>query len=111
MFLSELLLDMESFAIDDGLEIGIGIFSLILFALSITAYRNTGIKKILFASAAFGLFAVQMIGDATEGLFEIIPEEIKDMLIPSITLVIFDIILCRNSQEKINYDKRCNLLD
>ena len=60
MMLSKLFLEIEVFGIDDGLEIGIGIFSLLLFALSITAYRNTGIKKILFASDAFGLFGIQL---------------------------------------------------
>jgi len=88
MFLSNLFLEIEALGIDDSLEIGIGIFSLILFALAITAYRNTGIKKILFAAAAFGLFAIQLLVDATEGLFELIPEVIVDILIPLITLVI-----------------------
>ena len=88
MMLSRFFLEIEPFAIDEGLEIGIGIFSLVLFALSITAYRNTGIKKILFAAAAFGLFGVQLLVDASEGFFEVIPEEIIDILVPLITLVI-----------------------
>ena len=40
MRLSKFLLEIEPIGIDDGLEIGIGIFSLLLFAISITAYRN-----------------------------------------------------------------------
>ena len=88
MFLSQIFLETEPFAISDGLEVGIGIFSLILFALSITAYRNTGIKKILFAAAAFGLFAVQLLVDALEDSLEFIPENVADILVPFITLAI-----------------------
>lgn len=88
MFLSKLFLEIEPFGIDDGLEIGIGIFSLILFALSITAYRNTGIKKILFAAAAFGLFSIQMLVEALEDSIAFIEEDVADVLIPLITFVI-----------------------
>ena len=88
MILSKLFLEIESFAIDDGLEIGIGIFSIILFALSITAYRNTGIKKILFAAAAFGLFAIQLLVDSLEDYIEFFEEGITDILVALITLAI-----------------------
>lgn len=86
--LSKILLEIESFGIGDGLEIGIGIFSLLLFALSITAYRNTGIKKILFASAAFGLFGIQLLVDSLEEYAEWMDESVIDILVPLITLAI-----------------------
>ncbi len=88
MILSKLFLDIGPFAIDDGLEIAIGIFSIILFALSITAYRNTGIKKILFAAAAFGLFAIQLLVDSLEDYIEFFEEGITDILVALITLAI-----------------------
>ncbi len=88
MILSKLFLEIEPFAIDDGLEIGIGIFSIILFALCITAYRNTGIKKILFAAAAFGLFAIQLLVDSLEDYIEFFEEGITDILVALITLAI-----------------------
>ncbi len=88
MILSKLFLEIEPFAIDDGLEIGIGIFSIILFALSITAYRNTGIKKILFAAAAFGLFAIQLLVDSLEDYIEFFEEGMTDILVALITLAI-----------------------
>lgn len=87
MFLSKIFLEMEPFGIDDGLEIGIGIVSLILFALSITAYKNTGIKKILFASAAFGLFVIQVLVDYLGDSVEFI-ESLTDILVPLITFAI-----------------------
>ncbi len=88
MIFSKLFLEIEPFAIDDGLEIGIGIFSIILFALCITAYRNTGIKKILFAAAAFGLFAIQLLVDSLEDYIEFFEEGITDILVALITLAI-----------------------
>ena len=88
MILSRILLEIEPFGIDDGLEIGIGIFSLLLFAISITAYRNTGIKKILFASAAFGLFGIQLLVDSLEDYVLWMDEEIIDILVPLITFAI-----------------------
>jgi len=88
MFLSRLFLEIEVFGIDDGLEIGIGIFSLLLFALSISAYRNTGIKKILFASAAFALFGIQLLVDSLEDYVEWMEESVIDILVPLITLAI-----------------------
>lgn len=88
MFFSKLFLEIEPFGIGDGLEIGIGIFSLLLFALSITAYRNTGIKKILFAAGAFGLFGIQLLVDSLEDYVEWIEESVIDILVPLITLAI-----------------------
>lgn len=88
MMLSRFFLEIEPFGIDEGLEIGIGIFSLLLFAISITAYRNTGIKKILFASAAFGLFGIQLLVDSLEDYVIWMDEEIIDILVPLITFAI-----------------------
>jgi len=89
MSLSKLFLQIEeTFGIGDILEIGIGIFSLVLFALAITAYRNTGIKKILFAAAAFGLFGIQLLVDSLEDYIEFLEEQYIDILVPLITLSI-----------------------
>jgi len=89
MSLSKLFLQIEeTFGIGDGLEIGIGIFSLVLFALAITAYRNTGIKKILFAAAAFGLFGVQLLVDTFEDYIDFLEEQYIDIFVPLITLAI-----------------------
>ena len=88
MFLSKVFLETEAFGVGDGLEIGIGIVSLILFGLAITAYKNTGIKKILFAAAAFGLFAIQLLVDALEDSMGFLEEEVVDIFIPLITFAI-----------------------
>ena len=44
----------------NGIEIGIIVLSVLLFSLSIIAFRRTGLLRILFASAAFILFAIQL---------------------------------------------------
>ena len=43
------------------LNLLVGVFALILLALSLTAYRRTSLRRLLFVSAAFGLFAVEVI--------------------------------------------------
>ena len=57
----------------DGVESAIhaiiGVFSLLLLALSILAYRRTGLKKIIFAAIAFSLFAVQLLLGSFEETF------------------------------------------
>lgn len=47
--------------IEQGIKIAIAGLSLLLLALSLSAYRRTQLRRLLFAAAAFGLFAVQMI--------------------------------------------------
>jgi hypothetical protein len=49
-----------------------GIFSLLLLALSISAYRKTGLKKIIYAASAFALFAVQLLFESLEETFEVL---------------------------------------
>jgi hypothetical protein len=70
----------------DSLESAIlaatGIFSLLLLALSILAYRRTGLRKIIFAAIAFSLFAIQLIIGSLE------ETPIGDILTASMTLAI-----------------------
>jgi hypothetical protein len=42
-------------------DFGSGIFAALLFILSVIAYRNTGMRRILFVSIAFALFAIRTI--------------------------------------------------
>jgi hypothetical protein len=66
-----------------------GIFSLLLLALSILAYRRTGLKKIIFAAIAFSLFAIQLILESLEESFAVLEEPpIGDILSSSLTLAI-----------------------
>jgi Na+/glutamate symporter len=79
-----------------------GIFSLLLLALSILAYKRTGIKKIIFAAIAFSLFAIQLILESLEESLGILEDPpIGDILSSSLTLAIlvlfFLAIVRRNS--------------
>lgn len=43
------------------LNVAIGAFALLLLALSLSAYRRTRLRRLLVVSAAFGLFAVEVL--------------------------------------------------
>ena len=88
MILSKLFLETEPFGIESGIELGIVAFALVLFALSITAYRNTRIKKILFAAAAFALFAVQLFVDSIEDYIEFLDEDVTGIVVKLMTFAI-----------------------
>jgi hypothetical protein len=76
-------------SIESVILVTIGIFSLLLLALSILAYRRTGLKKIIFAAIAFSLFAIQLILEALEETFDILEEPpVGDILSSSMTLAI-----------------------
>jgi hypothetical protein len=76
-------------SIESVIQAAIGIFSLLLLALSISAYRRTGLKKIIFAAIAFSLFAIQLILEALEETIGILEEPpIGDILSASMTLAI-----------------------
>ena len=76
-------------SIEGIIQAAIGIFSLLLLALSISAYRRTGLKKIIFATIAFSLFAIQLILEALEETIGILEEPpIGDILSASMTLAI-----------------------
>lgn len=81
MIISNVFLEAESFGIESGIEIAIVVFSVILFALAITAYRNTGIKKILFAAGAFALFAIHLFVDSLEDYVEFLDEEVTGIIV------------------------------
>lgn len=52
-------LDREDIA--EIFDFGSGIFSFLLFGLSLVAYRNMRMRKILFVSIAFGLFGLRTV--------------------------------------------------
>ncbi|MDH2906565.1 MAG: hypothetical protein PXX83_00515 [Candidatus Nitrosotalea sp.] len=47
--------------ISESLDFATGIFAAILFAMSLIVYRRTNLKRMLFVSAAFGLYAFRAI--------------------------------------------------
>jgi hypothetical protein len=83
--LSQLFLQIP-FDISDGIEFGIIGFSLVLCALSLSAYRNSGMKRIIFAAGAFALFAIQLFVDYIEEYFNFLDEDNTDILLSLVTL-------------------------
>lgn len=63
-----------------------GIFSLILLGLSIYAYRESKLKKILFASTAFALFGIQLLIEALGENFEFLDTELVSVVSALTTL-------------------------
>jgi len=61
MIMTSTRVDIDEPDLVDFIKIGAGIFAVILSALTLTAYRNLKSKRLLFVSAAFGLFAVYAI--------------------------------------------------
>ena len=81
------MFDLLTFT-DEILEIIVGIFALFLFALSLSAYRTIQLKKMIFAVAAFGLFAVESFIDYLEDVVPILDSPYVDLLLAIISLVI-----------------------
>jgi hypothetical protein len=74
--------------ITQAIKIAIAAFSLLLLGLSISAYRKTAIKRILYAAIAFGLFAIQMFFDYLEDAAEGFDTAYSDIIFYGITLAI-----------------------
>ncbi len=63
---SPLLSVITPFEIEGVVKAAIVIFAVMLLAVSISAYRRTGIKKMAYAAVAFSLFAVQLLYEHLE---------------------------------------------
>jgi hypothetical protein len=68
------------------IKIGIAAFSVLLLGLSISAYRKTALKGIIYAAAAFGLFAVQLFFDYAEDAVEGWEQPYNDVIYYAMTL-------------------------
>jgi hypothetical protein len=65
-----------------------GIFSLLLLALSISAYRKTGLKRIIYAAMAFALFGIQLLFESLEDTVEALDTGYGSVITSSMTLAI-----------------------
>lgn len=53
--------EIRELELSDFIDFSSGIFAAFLLALSLLAYKNTKSKRLLFVSAAFGLFALRAL--------------------------------------------------
>ena len=74
--------------ITQAIKIAIAAFSILLLGLSISAYRKTALRRILYAAIAFGLFAIQMFFDYLEDAVEGFDTAYSDIIFYGITLAI-----------------------
>jgi len=51
----------QGFETEEILNAGIAVFALILLVLTLSTYRRTKLRSLLLVSAAFGLFAVEVV--------------------------------------------------
>jgi hypothetical protein len=100
MTLNNLSLVLGKLDIVGLVEIGIMVFSLMLFVLSLNAYRRTGLKKLIFAAAAFCMFAVQLFIEYTDDTFNILDDVQTDLVTSGVilfTLIMFFLAVVRKS--------------
>jgi hypothetical protein len=74
--------------LENGIALGIAIFSLLLLALSVTAFKKTGLRVTIYAIIIFALFAVQQFLDYLDNIFVELDIPITDVIISSMTLAI-----------------------
>ena len=74
--------------VTQAIKIGIAAFSLLLLGLSVSAYRKTHLKRLVYAAVAFGLFALQMFVDYLEDAVPAFDTPYSDMIFFGITLAI-----------------------
>ncbi len=89
--------------IEQIIKIGIAAFSLLLLGLSISAYRKTALKGIVYAAVAFGLFAVQMFFEYLEDAVKAFDTPYNGIIFSGITLailVLFFMAIVRKSRIK-----------
>lgn len=68
------------------LNLAVGLFALILLALSLNAYRKTKLRRLLLVSAAFGFFALSVVVRNIE-IFVLPGIDVDEVLVTSLELV------------------------
>ena len=82
-------LEIEPFDVTQKfLYLLIGVFSILLLLLSVSSYKKTGLKSILYAAAAFGLFSISIFIEALEQSYNVLGSILIDFLGALITLTI-----------------------
>ena len=88
--------------LENGIALGIAIFSLLLLALSITAFKKTGLRVTIYAIIIFALFAIQQILEYLQEIFITLDNPITDVIITSMTLAILVLFFLAIVRTKIS---------
>jgi hypothetical protein len=95
--------EIDSFdRLENGIALGIAIFSILLLALSITAFKKTGLKVTIYAIIIFALFALQQILDFLDDIFITLDTPIVGVIISSMTLAILVLFFLAIVRTKIS---------
>ena len=95
--------EIDSFdRIENGIALGIAIFSLLLLALSITAFKKTGLKLTIYAIIIFAVFAIQQFLEYLGEIFVTLDSPITDAVISSMTLAILVLFFLAIVKTKIS---------
>ena len=107
--LSALLLEIDLYeGLENAIAAGIGAFSLLLLALSITAYRKTGLRLILYGITIFALFAIQQFLDYTQNIFPEFDTPEVSAFVDSLTLVILVLFFLAIVRSKVSSEMKVN---
>lgn len=88
-FITIIPLQLEFIGVIENLEsLLIGVFSIVLLLLSISTYKKTGLKNILYAATAFALFTFQVFLELIIERYYSVTYPMQDLLHTSITLAI-----------------------
>lgn len=94
---------IDSFeGLEKAIALGITVISLLLLALSVTAYRKTHLRITIYAIIIFALFAVQQFIDYLDDIFVELDIPITDAVISSLTLTILAVFFLAIVRTKIN---------
>jgi hypothetical protein len=101
--LFSVFLQIDEFeGVENGIALGIAIFSILLLALSMTAFKKTGLKVTIYAIIIFALFAIQQILEYLGEIFITLDTPITDVIISSMTLAILVLFFLAIVRTKIS---------
>jgi hypothetical protein len=87
---------------ENGIALGIASFSILLLALSITAFKKTRLKVTIYAIIIFALFAIQQILDSLDDIYITLDTPITGVIISSMTLAILVLFFLAIVRTKIS---------
>lgn len=93
------------------IKIEIAAFSVLLLGLSISAYRKTTLKGIIYAAIAFGLFAVQLFFEYFEDAIEDWERAYNDVIFYAMTRHTRTVLFCSDKADQdleILFQRDCN---
>jgi hypothetical protein len=94
---------IDSFeGLENAIALGITAISLLLLALSVTAYRKTRLRVTIYAIIIFALFAIQQFIDYLDNIIVALDNPITDVVISSLTLTILALFFLAIVRTKIS---------